>query len=106
MADSAHIAQLRLLVGPGVLTDPEIGQIIDTQNSDEPNLTLALAQVWEAIAGRYSGLVNVSESGSSRSMSDLHKNALAMAAATRAQLSADVIVSSSSKSGTRKITRI
>lgn len=39
----------------------------------------AAAAIWETKAGAYAKLVNVSESGSSRSMSDLHKNALTMA---------------------------
>jgi hypothetical protein len=38
-------------------------------------------EIWLEKAASYASLVNVSESGSSRSMSDLSKNALAMAKA-------------------------
>lgn len=39
------------------------------------------ADIWREKAASYAGLVSVSESGSSRQMSDLHKNAIAMAKA-------------------------
>lgn len=47
------------------------------------DLNLVAAEAWTIRAGRYHALVNTSESGSSRSMGDLYKNALAMAAMYR-----------------------
>lgn len=100
MATPEELAQLKLMVGPELLTDAEFELIIDLNE----NLTAAAAQVWEIRAGRYHGLVDITESGSSRKMSDLHKNALAMAANYRAQIIA-VVEAIPGTTGTRRITR-
>jgi hypothetical protein len=76
MATQEEIDQLVLLVGNEMLSEQQFGQIIDFVNGD---MDLAAAQVWEVRAGRYHGLVNISESGSSRNMGDMYKNALEMA---------------------------
>ena len=47
---------------------------------DAGSVASASAVVWQRKAGAYAELVNVSEAGASRSLSDLHKNALTMAA--------------------------
>lgn len=54
--------------------DIQLGVMID-------NLTIngAAAQLWRETAAATTELVDVSESGSSRKMGDVHKNALAMA---------------------------
>lgn len=44
------------------------------------NVNALVAAIWRIKAARFSELVDVSEAGSSRKFSDLHKNALAMAA--------------------------
>lgn len=79
MATADQIAALRLM----------IDQPLDETPYDDESLSLRLdgaaspqalaGQIWLEKAASYAQLVNVSESGSSRSMSDLHKNALAMA---------------------------
>lgn len=105
MADAADIARLRLMLGPNVLDDLTLGQVIDASASTDPLEWAALA--WEATAGRYHALVDISESGSSRKMSDLHKNALAMATSYRKRITeAAVVEVSSGVSTTRKITRL
>lgn len=61
-------------------TDGQIQEYID-ENTTTAGIDYngTAAQIWEEKAGYYSGLVDVQESGSSRKMSDLYKNALAMA---------------------------
>lgn len=66
---------LTMLVGGTDFSEDELKAIL----SREKNVNLAAAYFWEVRAGRYHGLVDISESGSSRKMSDLYQNALAMA---------------------------
>lgn len=78
MATPQQIQQLRRLADYHE-TDP----YDDTQLStivDETSLYRAAERLWNERAASLVGLVNVSESGSSRSLGDMHKNALAMAA--------------------------
>ena len=62
--------------GSNVYDDQALMDIIDQADGD---LDLAAATIWEQKAGRFSTLVDVSESGSSRSNSQTYKNALAQA---------------------------
>ncbi len=79
MATAEEIAAFRLLIDETVdklpYDDSSIGTRLDAATSPE---SLA-KEIWLEKAAKYASLVNVTESGSSRSMSDLHKNALAMA---------------------------
>ena len=114
MAETAQIARLRLLLGPGVLTDEDLGKVIDLAvpgGETNPDMLEAEALAWETAAARYHALVDTSESGSSRSMSQMHKNAMAMAASVRKRIAERnallvVEIPVTSRSGTRKITRI
>lgn len=56
-------------------TDVRIGEIADAAT----NLKNAAGDIWTIKAATYIGLVDVSESGSSRKLSDLHKQAKDMA---------------------------
>lgn len=103
MASDEDIETLVLMVGSELLTPEEMGKIIDLNDGD---LTFAAAQVWEIRAGKYHGLVDITESGSSRKMSDLHKNALAMAANYRGRGVIAEEEVTSGRSGTRRITRL
>lgn len=112
MAETAQIEAIRLLVGTGTLQDAEIGALIDQavpEGETAPDMLLAQALVWEAMAGRYHALVDTSESGSSRSMSQMFKNASSMATALRGQIAArdqiDIVVTTG-RTQTRRITRI
>jgi hypothetical protein len=105
MADPEDVARVQLALGPGVLDDATVGQIIDVSTSDDSRVWIA--ECWDAIAARYHGLVNMSESGSSRNMGDMHKNALAMASSYRSQVAADMVVGvTTGRSGTRGISRL
>lgn len=79
MATEAQIRALRVLINdttePYDLSDEDLSELIDLY----PNPDQAASIVWSNKAGQYSTLVNVSESGSSRNMGDMYKNALAMA---------------------------
>ena len=79
MATAEQIASLRLMIDQpedeAPYDDLALGPRIDAATSLE-----ALAkQIWLEKAASYADLVSVAESGSSRQLSDLHKNALAMA---------------------------
>lgn len=52
--------------------------LVDILLASEGDLSMATATLWRRKAGIYAGLVDTSESGSSRKLSDLHKHALAM----------------------------
>jgi Cdc6-like AAA superfamily ATPase len=54
--------------------DPQLSDLIDATS-----IYRVASRIWNEKAASYASLVNVSESGSSRNMGDLHKNALAMA---------------------------
>lgn len=57
-------------------TDARVATFVDQTD----NLYLAAAEIWGVKAGTYAGLVNVTESGSSRSLGDLLKQAKEMEA--------------------------
>lgn len=75
MATQDEINEARALVPDTTLTDEQIGVILDGSDC----LNQAVGKMWGELAGHLSSLVNISEAGSSRSMGDLQKNALAMA---------------------------
>lgn len=79
MADKATIDALRLLIAEpddkAPYTDLALSIRLDAAASSQG----LAGEIWREKAANYAALVNVSESGSSRSLSDLHKNALAMA---------------------------
>lgn len=106
MATQEEIDRLVLLVGNEMLTNEQFGQILDSAEGD---LDLAAASVWEVRAGRYHGLVDISESGSSRSMGDMYKNAIEMAKYFRGKRADDIVDPGepvpSLRSTTRRIVR-
>jgi hypothetical protein len=75
MATQQEIDRLRKMVLPTTLTDEELGAIFDASK----NINEAASYVWQTKASQYSTLVNVSESGSSRSMGQMFEHALKMA---------------------------
>lgn len=62
-------------------SDAQMQEYLDqfTDGTGNVDFDSAAVAVWEEKAGYFSALVDTSESGSSRKMSDLHKNAIAMA---------------------------
>lgn len=93
MATAANIERLRSFVDEPIETDdwPDIklGSFIDDAADD---LMAAAAEVWAAKASAYASLVNVSESGSSRSLGNLMDNALKMSSYYRGRSAAIVQV--------------
>jgi hypothetical protein len=79
MASSDQIAEVREYIAePGIdngWTDVRIGRYVDR----EADSFLAASAIWLAKAATWAGLVNVSESGSSRSLGSLIDNANKMA---------------------------
>lgn len=102
----ATIVGLRSLIGASELTDEDLASILlSTADADGTlNVDRAAAHVWRTKAANYAELVNVSESGSSRSLGDLQKNALSMAAQFDAKL-AEVVAEGRRRSRTRAIVR-
>lgn len=77
MATPTQIANLRKLTsGAEGYTDQQIDELFISGMNE----TQIAYRIWREIAAANALLVNTSESGSSRSFSDLHKNALTMAA--------------------------
>lgn len=76
MATEAEIQEARRRTdGAEGQTDREISDFLDRGNT-----VFDFARLhWEGMAATFSTLTDVSESGSSRKLSDLHKNALTMA---------------------------
>ena len=79
MATTEEIAAFRLLIDENEDKIP-YDDISLSDRLDAATSRQALAgEIWLEKAAKFASLVNVSESGSSRSMSDLHKNAITMA---------------------------
>jgi Cdc6-like AAA superfamily ATPase len=78
VASEDDVAELRRLTAIPDVTEPYsdafMGALIDTNGIEG-----AAALVWREKAAAYAEAVDMSESGSTRKFSDLHKNALAMA---------------------------
>lgn len=101
MATAEEIADLRELIAEpdasGGWTDVRLERILDANVGDDgttPNMDAAAAHVWTVKAADMSMLVDVSENGSSRKLSDLYKNATTMAAHFRAIVDSTVVVTS------------
>ena len=78
MATPEQVADVRRMADEPTdanYTDAEISAMVDELGST----TAAAARIWQTKAGQYAKLVNTSESGSSRAMGDMYKNALQMA---------------------------
>lgn len=80
MSTESQITELRQLTNEpedgSSWTDSELAVIIDATLT----LNAAAAKIWYLKAAKYASMVDVSESGSSRKLGDLYKNAIAMAA--------------------------
>lgn len=79
MASEAQILELRIMIAQPEnaepWTDAKLGALIDAKNGD---LNAAAYSVWEGKAAQVAHLVDISEGGSSRKMSDMYKNFLAI----------------------------
>ena len=76
MATITQINSIRRLTnGAEGYTDEQLSEMIDSGMTEDQ----MAYRIWNEIAASAAALVNVSESGSSRNLSDLHKNPLTMA---------------------------
>lgn len=77
MATPEQVVELRAITGYAAVDpydDPQLSAMIDASS-----IYRVAARLWTEKATEYSSYVHITESGSSRNMGDLHKNALAMA---------------------------
>lgn len=104
-ATPEEIARLRLMVDEpttSVYSDQNISDIFDQAEGD---MDLAAAEIWQQKAARYSTLVDTSESGSSRSMSQLSRNATAQAKFYADKVQVDIEVATERRPTTRTAVR-
>lgn len=78
MADQSEITRLRLLIGEPEDTAPWTDDVLSGIIDESEDLDVAALQVWEAKAASAASMVDTTESGSSRRMSQLHDQALKM----------------------------
>ena len=102
MASQDEIDELKRIAGPaiGTLSDEQISTALDAATS----VNSYAASLWDGYAASTAIMVNVSESGSSRSLSDIHKHALSMADRLRAR-DAEVAPVITGRTTTRPIVR-
>lgn len=82
-----------------VVADEDLEVLVDAKG-----INGSVAHLWTRYASSLAGLVDVSESGSSRKLGDLHKNALAIAK-TYTDLSSGEVAVATSSPRTRAIVR-
>lgn len=80
MATATQVAELRRLINePNNVepwTDAVLGARIDAGNGDMPSLA---GTIWREKAATYASMIDIKEGNSDRKLSQLHKQALAMA---------------------------
>lgn len=88
---TSEIEQLKALTdGGNGLTDLQLLDVINREGS----VDAAARYIWRVKAAGYASMVDISESGSSRSMGDLYKNALAMGDSLKPATSETVVKTS------------
>jgi len=105
MATDADIAQLRSMIAEPINEEPYTDETLKQQIDGADSLPALAAQVWRSKAASLAHLVNISEGGSSRSMGDLYKNAIAMAGVWQAAAGGPAAVETSDAPFTTEITR-
>jgi hypothetical protein len=88
------VARLRALVGETTLTDQQLAEALAITLTEDGTLdfNLAAADVWSQKAAAAAELVDTAESGSSRKLSDIAKNALLMEKSFRAKAEEALVV--------------
>lgn len=107
MATADQISRLRVLIDDPAGTtqtydDTALSALIDQAGGD---LDVAASEAWQEKAASYSRLVDVTESGSSRKMGDLYKNALQMSKHYSDKVTAAAAPVSSTRARVRPIVR-
>lgn len=100
-----QVVQVRLNIAEpdetGGWTDARIQSVLDAYDQD---VNASSGYIWSVKAAETATLVDISENGSSRKMSDVHKNALAMTTYYRG-LVAEAVVIDTGRPRTRAIVR-
>lgn len=108
MTVADYLSDLRTLTAASEedFSDSDLLDVLTVWTDGEgvTDLNMAVAVVWEIKAGRYAELVDVTEAGSSRKLSDLSKNALAMSTKYR-KISEAAVVTVAVRPRTRAIER-
>lgn len=90
MAELADILRLRRLIGEPEDEEPWTDAVLEGIIDGADSLDLAALEVWESKAADAANLVDTTESGSSRRLSQLHDQALKMVAHYRGLTTAPV----------------
>lgn len=80
MATAEEIAELRRMIGESLNESPWDDATIAALIDASPSMNVAAMKSWEQKAATYASMVDVSESGSSRRLSQLQEQALRMVA--------------------------
>lgn len=104
MATVEEIEALRRMVDEPT-QDPYTDATLSAYIDEAGSLDGAAAEVWQEKAAKASTLVNTSESGSSRSLGQIHQNALNMAKFYSARAGTDEVVDISDAPFTAAIER-
>lgn len=79
MASTDQLAALRRATNTDASDVTYTDALLSTMIEDLGSVAAAAAAIWREKAAAYAGMVDTTESGSSRKLSDLHKNALEIA---------------------------
>jgi hypothetical protein len=105
MATIAQIAELRLAIQEPInaepYTDDFLSELIDTYGMDDSE-----GRIWEAKAASVSKLVDISEGGSSRKMSQIFTNYSALAARAYGRGEEPIVDPTAIAPRSRKATRV
>jgi hypothetical protein len=80
MATELDIEELRRVTDTPDITEPYTDEFMSDLIDTKGSIAGAAAVIWKHKAAQFATAVDMTESGSSRKLSDLHKNALTMAA--------------------------
>lgn len=107
MATFKQIEDLRRAIAEPTNAEPYTDEFLNDTIDEKGSVNHAAAYLWDMKASAAAGMVDVSESGSSRKLGDLYKNAVAMANLYSARANPPVVVPPVTvrRSATRRITR-
>lgn len=88
MATMTQVGDLRRMIAEPTDADPYSNSTLMAM-IDDKGVAGAAAAIWESKAAEVASLVDISEGGSSRKMSELHKNFLLLADRYRAEAQPD-----------------
>jgi len=81
MATASEIAKIRAMINEPNNVEPYTDEMLSLLIDASLSVRSAAAEIWRNKASKVAHLVDISEGGSSRKMSDIYKNYLAIASA-------------------------